>query len=181
MNSMDTAAVTRDHVVNNLPPAMHHDPASARLDIAAWDAFYREAKHADRARSARLYTAGRLIIAALFFVMAYAKLTHFGNTVAAVSAAGYRDAPMLVALALCIELVGGAMLALGWKVRLAAGLLIGYLVSLTALVTWTQSLAVNSAVAIANLGFIGGLLFLTAYGAGGLSLEGYLSRRLGRR
>jgi putative oxidoreductase len=180
MNPMEPASVATDHVVNGHMPAMHHDPASARLDLAAWDALHREQRHAAHERSAHFYTAGRLILAAMFLVMAYAKATHFANTVAAVKAAGVGDGTFLVGFAMAVELTGGLLLALGWKVRITAGTLIGYLVLVTVVVTLAQSLAVTSAVAIANLGFIGGLLFLTAYGAGGGSLEGYLAKQRGR-
>jgi putative oxidoreductase len=180
MNSMEPRIAQTDQVVNTLPPAMHHDPESARQDIAAWDALHQEEREAIQKRNARVYTAGRLLMAALFLVMGFSKLAHFQGTVDFVAAAGYGDAPLLVGFVLTVEIIGGVLLALGWKVRIAAGTLIAYLITVTVLLNWDQSDAVNRALAIANFGFIGGLLFLTAHGAGGVSLERTLSRRHAR-
>jgi putative oxidoreductase len=177
MNSMETAVVTTEQEINSIPPAMHHDPESARRDLAAWDALHREEKHVLQERHSYFYTAGRLLLGALFLAMAYAKMAHFSGTVTSVAVAGYGDASILVGIALLLELVGGLMLALGWQVRIAARGLIAYLVLVTVLLNWDQSLATNRALALANFGFIAALLLLTAHGAGGASLERTLAKR----
>ncbi len=178
MNPMETAVVTSDQEVANIPALpLHHDAASARADIAAWDALHREEKHIIQERHSHFYTAGRLLLAALFLVMAGFKLTHFTDTVNAVATSGYGDASILVSLAFILELVGGVLLALGLRVRMSAVGLGIYLVMVTVLLNWDQSLAINRALALANCGCIAALLLLTAHGAGGFSLEHYFSRR----
>lgn len=171
MNPMETAVVSSDREINSIPAAMHHDPASARQELAAWDALHREEKHAVQERHAYFYAAGRWLLAALFLAMAYAKLVHFSDTVGSVAVAGYGDASILVAFALAFEMIGGVLLAAGWQVRIAATGLIGYLVTVTLLLNWDQSVALNRAFVLANGGFIAGLLLLAAHGAGGYSLE----------
>jgi putative oxidoreductase len=181
MNAMETAVASTDQEVTNIPALpLHHDPASARADIAAWDALHREEKHVVQERHSIYYSAGRLLLAALFLVMAGFKLTHFQDTVNAVATSGYGDASILVSFALLLELVGGALIALGLRVRTAAAGLIGYLVLVTVLLNWDQSLAINRALALANCGCIAALLLLTAHGAGGFSLERYLARQHAR-
>ena len=176
MNRMEPGAVTTEQEVNAIPPAMHHDPASARRGLAAWDALHRAEKHVIHARHSHFYTAGRLLLGVLFLSMAFTKAAHFTGTVTSVALAGYGDASILVGIALLLELAGGLMLALGWQVRVAAGGLIGYLVLVTVLLNWNLSVDTNRALALANLGFIAALLLLAAHGAGGASLEKILAK-----
>ncbi len=124
MNPMETATIATEREVNAIPPAMHHDPVSARQELAAWDALHREEKHEVQERHSYFYVAGRLLLAALFLGTAYFKITHFSDTVGAVATAGYGDAAILVSVALLVELSGGLMLASGWRVRVAAAGLI---------------------------------------------------------
>jgi putative oxidoreductase len=180
MNPMEAEIARADQSINTLPPAMHHDPASARRELAAWDTYHREEKHAVDERHTHFYTAGRLLLAALFLWMAYSKAAHFGDTVDAVTAAGFAGASWLVGLALVLELCGGVLLAVGWQVRVTAGILIGYLVMVTAVLDWDQGIAVNRALAIANLGFVAALFCLAGHGPGAASLEKYFSRRRAR-
>jgi putative oxidoreductase len=174
---MEPEIAKTDQLVNTIPTAMHHDGASARRDIAAWDSLHRAETRDRQNQFAHFYTAGRLLMAVLLFWMAYTRLGRFAATVDYVSAAGYGHASALVGLAFFLEIAGGVLLAVGWRVRTAAGVLIAYLVMVTVLLNWNQSDAANHAVAVANLGFIAALIFLIAHGAGAVSLERYLSRR----
>jgi putative oxidoreductase len=181
MNPMDTSVVTTDREVNTTPAAMHHDPASARREIAAWEALHREERQAIEQRHAHFYAAGRVLVGALFIVMALDKLLSFNDTVSAVAGTGYAGAPLLVGFALSLELVAGALLALGWNARIAAGWLSIYLVTVTIMFNSDQGLPVNRAIALANLGFVAALLMVTAHGAGVASLEKALARRREKR
>jgi putative oxidoreductase len=177
MNPMDTSVVTTDREVNTIPAAMHHDPASARREIAAWDAFHREERQAVEQRHAYFYTAGRVLVGVLFILMALDKMLSFNDTVSAVAGTGYASAPLLVGFALSLELVAGVLLVLGWNARIAAGWLSIYLVTVTIMFNWDQGVAVNRAIALANLGFVAALLMVAAHGAGAASLDKALGRR----
>lgn len=177
MNPMDTAAVTADCDVNSIHPALHHDPGSARWDIEAWEALHREEQQAIHTRHSYFYTAGRVLLGLLFVLMACDKLFHFNDTVSAVAGTGYAGAFALVGFALSLELFAGVMLAIGLRVRLAAGWLSVYLTAVTFMFNWDQSQAINRAIALANIGFVTALLMVIAHGAGRLSIENWLDAR----
>ncbi len=177
MNPMDPSNVTADRDVTTTPAAMHHDPASARREIAAWEALHVQERQVVERRHALYYMAGRMLVGALFILVALDKAINFKDTVSAVAGTGYDGAPLLVSFALTLELVAGVLLILGWKVRIAAGWLSLYLLAVTAMFNWDQSLAVNRAIALANLGFVGALLLMAARGAGPASLDEALARR----
>ena len=171
MNPMDTSAVTADREVNTTPAAMHHDPASARRELAAWEALHLEERQALEQRHAYLYAGGRLLLGVLFILMALDKSLNFHDTVTAVAGTGYAGAPLLAGFALSLELIAGVLLVLGLRARIAAGWLSIYLVTVTIMFNWDLSLDVNRAIALANLGFVAALLMVIAHGAGATSFE----------
>ncbi len=69
---------------------------------------------------------GRIGLALLFLWSGYEKLAHPASTVAYMQAHGLPAAGLLIWPAALFELAGGAMLALGWKLRWMALALAGY-------------------------------------------------------
>ncbi|MHB8418100.1 MAG: DoxX family protein [Myxococcales bacterium] len=171
MNPMEVESASTEQETVNIPPALHHDPVSARQEIAAWEAMHREEKHELAERHAHFYLAGRILLGGLFLAMAWEKLWRFHAASGSLASMGYSDAPILLAAAFVFELLGGAALVLGWKVRIAAGGLILYLAAVTTLINWDITVALNRAFVLANLGCVAALLLIAAHGAGGVSLD----------
>ena len=67
-----------------------------------------------------LSLAGRLLLAWLFIPAGFGKLTGFEGAVGYISSVGMPMPQAAAALALVVELVGGAALLVGYKTRLAA-------------------------------------------------------------
>lgn len=122
--------------------------------------------------------AGRLLVGLPFFFFGFAKATTFGQTTAMVAAAGL-PVPALAALsAVTLEMAGGLLLILGYKVRPAA-LLLALFSLLTAFLYHSNLADQNTLVHfLKNVIMTGGLLQITAFGAGAFSIE---ARSAGRR
>jgi len=177
MDPMDPVSATKDQQTFSPPEPMHRSAVSAKQEIAAWESLHR-AEHRDvKQRYARFYTGGRVLLGALFLFSAYTKFFHFSDVVAGLQTVGFSSASVLVGLAAGVELVGGALLAGGYWVRIASGALIAYLVTTTMVLHWNLSDAANRDATLSHLGFIAALLLLAAHGAGGASLEKVLATR----
>jgi len=177
MDPMDPVSITKDQQTFSPPEPMHRDAVSAKEEIAAWESLHRAEQREVKQRYARFYTAGRVLLGALFLASAYAKFFHFSEVVAGLQVAGFSSASVLVGVAATVELVGGALLASGYWVRITSGALIAYLVTTTTVVHWNLSVAADRAATVSHLGLIAALLLLAAHGAGGASLQKLLATR----
>ena len=63
---------------------------------------------------------GRILLAAMFVISGYGKLTGFDGTVGYIASKGLPMPQLLAALAILIELGGGLAIIIGWKTRWAA-------------------------------------------------------------
>jgi putative oxidoreductase len=172
---MSNAAVDRGVV--RLNRAIRRDPESAAWAIAAEEEEERRHLRQLQERRGYLYTAGRILLAVLFLVGAVVKATNFAETRLALDAYGIAMPGFLLTLAIGIELVGGALLALGYKVRGAGWMLMGYLAAVTVLMHLDFRIEMNRAFVLSNLAFAGGLMMLVSHGPGRYSLERYLKHR----
>lgn len=155
----------------------HRDSSAAELALKELE-HERHLELAElQARRTHIYAMGRILLAALFVVSGAVKWAHFGSTVHAMGEAGLADPALLLPFALLVELLGGAMLAVGYKVRIAATALIGYVAMVTLLVHWDLALEANRAQAITNVALVGALLMLVGHGSGAPSLDKWLARR----
>lgn len=120
---------------------------------------------------------GRLCIAWLFVPAGWGKIAGFSGTAAYVASAGLPFPPLMAAIALVIELVGGLMLLVGYKARGAAAALALF----TAVAAfgfhnyWSMPPEQKAMQAInfnKNVAIFGGLLFVVAFGAGRFSIDG---------
>ncbi len=120
--------------------------------------------------------AGRILLAAIFIISGYGKITGFAGTAAYMASKGLPAVDVLLVLTILVELGGGLMIALGWKVRWAAALIFLFLIPVTAV--FHNPIGLDAAQAqqqminlLKNISIMGGMLGLLASGGGAFSLE----------
>jgi putative oxidoreductase len=119
---------------------------------------------------------GRILIALIFVLSGFGKVTGFEGTVGYISSKGL-PLPQLAAIgAIIIELGGGLMLVFGWKTRWAAAALLVF-TAFAALIFhnfWAvpPDHAQNQMIHfMKNISMMGGLLYVLVHGSGPLSLS----------
>ncbi|MDQ1921332.1 DoxX family protein [Massilia pseudoviolaceinigra] len=114
---------------------------------------------------------GRVLLAAIFIFSGIGKILAPAATIGYIEAMGLPLASVGLVVAIAVELVGGLMLALGVKTRLAAfGLALFSIV--TGLVFHHAIGDQNQLIhLLKNLAMAGGLLQVAAFGAGAYGLE----------
>jgi putative oxidoreductase len=119
---------------------------------------------------------GRILLALIFILSGYEKLTGFTGTAAYMASKGLPFAGVLAALSIAVELGGGLAIAFGWKAREAAALIFLWMIPVTLI--FHNPLGLEPALAqeqmihlLKNLSIMGGLLGLFAFGAGRFGLE----------
>ena len=119
---------------------------------------------------------GRVLLALMFIISGWGKLNDFSGT------AGYiasQDLPMpqvLAVIAVAIELGAGLAIALGWKTRWAALVMVVFLVVITPIFHAFWNVPADQAMMqqinfMKNLSILGGMLVLFAWGPGRYSLD----------
>ena len=156
------------------------DPVNEHLMTPKDSAFVTTASDAMESKFVSLFdwagVIGRVGLALLFLWSGYEKLAHPASTVEYMQAYGLPAADLLIWPAALLELVGGAMLVLGWKARWVALAAAVYTVA-TALVFHAYwSVPADQVMSeqihfISNLAIAGGLLLLNAHGAGRYALD----------
>jgi putative oxidoreductase len=119
---------------------------------------------------------GRILLAAMFVVSGYGKLTGFDGTVGYIASKGLPMAQLLAAVAILIELGGGLAIVVGWKTRWAALAFIVFLIVISPIFHnyWAvapeqmQGQQINF---MKNLTILGGMLLLLGFGPGRYSLD----------
>jgi len=114
---------------------------------------------------------GRVLISAIFIQAGLSKLTAVSGTIGYIEAAGLPLAPVALAVAVALEVVGGIALIVGFKTRWVAAAL--------ALFSVVTAFAFHGNIAdqnqfihfFKNIAIAGGLLQLVAFGGGALSLD----------
>lgn len=117
--------------------------------------------------------AGRILIAAIFVVAGYGKITGYAGTQAYMASAGVPGG--LLPLVIALELGGGLAIVLGAYTRVVAVLLAGFSL-LTGLLFHGGADQMQQIMLMKNAAIAGGFLFLAAYGAGTLSIDALRSR-----
>ncbi|MCI0701717.1 MAG: DoxX family protein [Planctomycetia bacterium] len=134
----------------------------------------------DQCHSWTLLT-GRIFLAPIFLLSGIMKISNWSETVEKMTSEGMVAAPFFLAMAILFEIAGGLMVLLGFKVRIGAAALIVFLIPATLIFHdfWNfQSPAKESQMQhfMKNLTIMGGLLALTAAGAGRFSLDALCCR-----
>ena len=119
---------------------------------------------------------GRVGIAALFLWAGYGKFVYMDGNIGYMKAYGMPAPELLIWPALLVELVGGALILLGWKTRWAALALIAF--TIPAMFMFHAYWAVpadqimNQQVHfMKNAAILGGLLYICAFGSGRIALD----------
>jgi putative oxidoreductase len=120
---------------------------------------------------------GRVLIAAIFVVSGASKISGYAATQAYMQAAGVPGA--LLPLVILTELGGGIAIIAGFYTRLAALLLAGFCILAGLLFHAGSPDQTQQIMFMKNLGLAGGCLFLVANGAGRLSVDAVMERRVG--
>ena len=121
-----------------------------------------------------LALASRILMAALFIPAGLGKLFGFAGTVGYISSVGLPLPEVGAVIAILVEVLGGVALLVGFQTRWAALIVAVFTVAAGFLFHnyWgmpADKVMVNQIMFMKNLSIAGGLLALTAFGAGALS------------
>jgi putative oxidoreductase len=120
--------------------------------------------------------AARILIAQIFIASGLGKIMDWSGTEASMASRGMFWIPLFLLGAIVFELAGGLSLALGYKARLGALLLIVFLIPTTLVFHnfWTyppEEQKLQMIMFMKNLSILGGLLMVLTYGPGLLSVD----------
>lgn len=123
---------------------------------------------------------GRILLALIFIMSGLQKISGYAGTQGYMEAMGVPGA--LLPLVILVEVVGGIMLAVGYKAAIAAFLLAGFSLLSGLLFHYIPSLGMEGMQAqgqmisfLKNVSIAGGMLMVTALGSGAYSLDAKLS------
>lgn len=124
---------------------------------------------------------GRALLALLFIPAGFGKIAGFAGTAGYIASKGLPLPEVLTALTIAIELGLGLLLLVGWQARWAALGLAIFVAVITPIFHnfWAMPEAqqmMQRQAFFKNLAIVSGLLVLTAFGPGGLSLDGSRNR-----
>jgi len=117
----------------------------------------------------KLNLIGRLLMAQIFLLAGISKLSGYTATAAYMEAMGV--SPSLLPAAIVLEIGGALALILGWQVRWAAAALAAFSVVAAAIFHANLDDQMQMLLFTKNIALAGGLLVLSASGAGALSLD----------
>jgi putative oxidoreductase len=119
---------------------------------------------------------GRTLIALIFVLSGFGKITGFEATVGYIASKGLPLASAAAVAAIVVELGGGILLIVGWKARWAAAAM--FVFTAMAAVIFHNFWAVpadqvqNTMIHfMKNVSMMGGLLYVAVHGSGALSLD----------
>jgi putative oxidoreductase len=120
--------------------------------------------------------AGRILLAVIFILSGFSKLTAFAGTAAYMASKGLPMVPVLLVLTILVELGGGILLAVGFKARWAALAIFLFLIPTT--LVFHKFWGIDAAQAqmqqtqfLKNLAIMGGMLYVFAFGPGAYSVD----------
>jgi putative oxidoreductase len=119
---------------------------------------------------------GRILLAAIFVISGFAKITGFDGTVGYIGSKGLPMPQVLAALTIALELGGGLLLMLGYKARWVAIVFFLWLIPTTFIFHKFWGIDAAQAQAqmtnfLKNVSIMGGMLLLFAFGPGAYSLD----------
>lgn len=114
---------------------------------------------------------GRILVALIFIISGYGKIAGYAGTAGYMASKGMPLVDVLLPLTILIELGGGLLIAIGWKVRWAAAVMFLFLIPVTLVFHNPAGLAAAEAQQqtielLKNLSIMGGMLGLFAFGPG---------------
>jgi len=119
---------------------------------------------------------GRILVAAIFLIAGLSKIGDFSGTSQFMASKGIPLTDIALVIAILIEILGGVSLILGYKAKWGAWILFAFMIPAT-LIFHTNFSDQNQMIHfLKNLAIMGGLLYITAYGAGPFSLDGKMKK-----
>lgn len=128
-------------------------------------------------KSAGAALIGRVLLAAIFIILGFAKISGFAvmSQFAAANNVPFPDLAILIAIV--VELVGGLMIALGWQTKNAALGIFVFLIPVTYYFHTNFLDPMQMTMFLKNLSIMGGLLLLASFGPGKYSLDEMLAKK----
>lgn len=125
-----------------------------------------------------LHPTARFLVALIFLLSGTGKLFGFSDTAQMMAGAGFPAPSFFLACAIAIEIIGGTLLLVGYKIRYAAVALIVFLIPATIIFHASgigdpvhgQEQMINT---LKNLAIIGALIKFAADGAGAFALDSF--------
>lgn len=118
-----------------------------------------------------LVLVGRILIAVIFILSGFNKLTNIGGTAGYFGSVGL-PVPIVTAWVVALlELLGGIAVLIGFQTRIAALLLAAFTIASGFIAHFNFSDQMQQIMFLKNLAMAGGLLVLVAHGASALSLD----------
>lgn len=119
---------------------------------------------------------GRVLLSAVFLFTGMQKITNFGGTTEAIESRGLPVAPLLALAAILLELGGGLSVLAGYWCRVGATALILFLIPTTLIFHPFWDVVAEERLGefahfMKNIGLLGGLMLLVAWGAGEISFD----------
>lgn len=119
---------------------------------------------------------GRILLALLFLMSGIGKIGGFAGTAGYMASKGLPMVEVLLAITIVIELGAALMLILGYKARLGAAALLLWMIPVTFIFHnyWAMPAdqqMIQQIMFMKNLGLMGGMLYIMAFGSGPMSLD----------
>lgn len=119
---------------------------------------------------------GRILLAIIFLMSGIGKIGGFAGTAGYMASKGLPMVEVLLAITIVIEIGAALMLILGWKARLGAAALFLWMIPVTFMFHnfWAMPPAdqqMQMIMFMKNLGLMGGMLYIMAFGAGPMSVD----------
>lgn len=116
-------------------------------------------------RNAPLFAIARILMAVIFIISGFGKITGFAGTTAWMASMGLPFPAALLVLATVVELGGGIALALGFQVRYSAALLALFTLAITPVfhAFWAaapEAAEIQQLMFLKNLAMAGGLIHM---------------------
>jgi putative oxidoreductase len=126
--------------------------------------------------SAALVLTGRILLALMFVLAGFSKIGGVDGTTAYIASKGLPVPSLLAVATIALEVVGGLALMVGWQTRWAALALALFTLAASVIFHnfWAlpaEQQMVQQLMFMKNLSVAGGMLVLSAFGAGALSLD----------
>ena len=118
---------------------------------------------------------GRIMMAVIFLFSGFGKITGFAGTAGYMASKGLPMVEVLLAITIVIEIGAALMLILGYKARLGAAALLLWMIPVTFIFHnfWAMPAdqqMIQQIMFMKNLGLMGGMLYIMAFGSGPMSL-----------
>ena len=122
-------------------------------------------------KAAVLSLVSRILLAIVFLVAGFGKITNFAGTVGYVTAGGFPMPELFTVLAIIFEFGGAILLITGFHARVAAWMLIVFTAIATVAYHNNFGDQAQMLMFMKNLAIIGGLMQVAMYGAGAWALK----------